>query len=164
MNTLIRDWWYYCPSAPEGIILQILLFVLWKLCLFYFSLFRFASYWNVPVFTTGKRYLVYFQWNVRIPWILLFGIWYENLIKGGMEATFRDKRSTYSSLTCLGGDYGQFAKFFSSLMKMFSWHHITFIYNQNPAISGKGEMSMGVYFSGSPSKGGWKVKHQTEES
>ena len=71
-----------------------------------------------------------------------------------MEATFRDKRSTYSSLTCLGGDYGQFAKFFSSLMKMFSWHHITFIYNQNPAISGKGEMSMGVYFSGSPSKGG----------
>ena len=63
-----------------------------------------------------------------------------------MEATFRDKRSTYSSLTCLGGDYGQFAKFFSSLMKMFSWHHITFIYNQNPAISGKGEMIL-LYFS-----------------
>ena len=55
-----------------------------------------------------------------------------------MEETFRDKNSSYSSLTCLGGDYDQFAMFFSSLMKMFSWHHITFVYNQNPAISGKG--------------------------
>ena len=29
-----------------------------------------------------------------------------------MEDTFRDKSSEYGSLTCLGGDYDQFAMFF----------------------------------------------------
>ena len=85
---------------------------------------RFASHWNVPVFTTG-----------------------------GMEETFRDKSSEYRSLsctvhystvqystpvqyrslTCLGGDYDQFAKFFAKLMKQFSWRHVTFVYHQVPA-------------------------------
>ena len=50
--------------------------------------FRFASYWNVPVFTTA-----------------------------GMEETFRSKTSEYSSLTCLGGDYDQFARCQQSLTR-----------------------------------------------
>ena len=49
---------------------------------------------------------------------------------GGMEETFRDKSSEYRSLTCLGGDYDQFAKFFAKLMKQFSWRHVTFVYHQ----------------------------------
>ena len=49
----------------------------------YLHYFRYASYWDVPVITTG-----------------------------GMEDTFRDKTSEYGSLTCLGGDYDQFAMFF----------------------------------------------------
>ena len=36
----------------------------------------------------------------------------------------------YRSLTCLGGDYDQFAKFFAKLMKQFSWRHVTFVYHQ----------------------------------
>ena len=39
----------------------------------------------------------------------------------------------YRSLTCLGGDYDQFAKFFAKLMKQFSWRHVTFVYHQVPA-------------------------------
>ena len=36
----------------------------------------------------------------------------------------------YRSLTCLGGDYDQFAKFFAKLMRQFSWRHVTFVYHQ----------------------------------
>ena len=30
------------------------------------------------------------------------------------------------------------SRFFSSLMAQFAWNHITFLYHQNPAKSGKG--------------------------
>lgn len=79
---------------------------------------RFSSFWNVPVFTTG-----------------------------GMESTFRNKESEYSSLTCLAGEYNQFSIYFRSLMEQFNWHHITFIYHENPARSGKGGSTCGFTVS-----------------
>ena len=48
---------------------------------------RFSTVWSIPVFTTS-----------------------------GMNAAFRDKRSEYSLLTCLAGDYQQAATFISQIL------------------------------------------------
>ena len=52
---------------------------------------RFSSIWGIPVFTTS-----------------------------GMNAAFREKRTEYRLLTCLAGDYQQFATFLTNILGMSS--------------------------------------------
>ena len=62
-----------------------------------------------------------------------------------------------------GGTGDQFAMFFKSLMRQFSWRHVTFLYHQHPFNSGKGgtfcEFAMAGAFNVMGGRGNENISH-----
>ena len=48
-----------------------------------------------------------------------------------MNSAFRDKRTEFSMLTCLAGDYQQFGVFLMQMFDDHDWSHVSFIYDED---------------------------------